>query len=280
MTYAVIPHQNIASFPEHSVNHGLNSLSLGQIVLYGNFRTLINGVYHEDIMPDIIFHTSYGEAITMGPSITFFYAVEHPWWGMGQVTGVMKSWDNDDGTFTVKTTSTHYYPSTIGDANNKYTDGQCHDLAVPHCAQSIDGGNWQLVRHTYNKWFAATDSLTGTADYGEVTGPLSDNEFAIPFDAEDDTEFLFSFGGCDKWLITTYDQFGYKWGANYEATILKSHTSDSPYTARWYNRNYACEDPWISWSDHSTASMIYGECSWGAHPIYSGEYLNVWMRLS
>ena len=128
MSYAVIPHQNIESFPEHPVDHGLNSLSLGQIVIYGNYRTLINGVHHEDIMPDIIFHTSYGEAITMGPSFTFFCAVEHPWWGTGQVTGVMKSWDNDEGTFTVKTTSTQYYPSTIGEANNKYTDGQCHDL--------------------------------------------------------------------------------------------------------------------------------------------------------
>ena len=130
MSYAVIPHQNIASFPEHPVDHGLNSLSLGQLVIYGNYRTLINGVYHEDILPDIIFHTSYGEAITMGPSFTFFCAVEHPWWGTGQVTGVMKSWDNDDGTFTVKTTSTQYYPSTIGEANNKYIDGQCHDLTL------------------------------------------------------------------------------------------------------------------------------------------------------
>jgi len=148
-----------------------------------------------------------------------------------------------------------------------------------HCAQSIDGGNWLLVRHTFNKWFDATDGLTGTADYGEVTGPLSDNEFCTPFEAADDTEFLFSFGGCDKWLITTYNQFAYTWGSNYDATILKSHISDVPYTAKWYNRDYCCcEDPWISWADHSTASMIYGECNYGGHQVFAGEYLNVWMR--
>ena len=75
-----------------------------------------------------------------------------------------------------------------------------------HCAYDIDGGDWILVRHTYNKWFDATDSLNGTADYGTVSGPLSDNEFALPFDgiAENDTQFLFSNGNCSKWLITTY----------------------------------------------------------------------------
>ena len=113
-----------------------------------------------------------------------------------------------------------------------------------HCAYNMDGGGWILVRHTYNKWFDANDDLTGTADYGVVSGPLSDNEFAIPFNATNDTQFLFSKGNCEEWLITTYDQFGYKRDGAYYGVILKSCNSNVSYTAKWYNREEYDEDPW------------------------------------
>jgi len=153
--------------------------------------------------------------------------------------------------------------------------------AEENCAQSIDGGRWDLVRHTYNKWFKATDGLTGTASYGDSSdGPLSTNEWAIPFDAEDSTEFLFSDGDCDRWMITTYDQFAYHWGSNYDATILKSHISDTPYVAKWYNRGNS-EDPWISYQDHwdnNRLTNMYGENSYGGNAAYSNSHMNVWMR--
>jgi len=149
------------------------------------------------------------------------------------------------------------------------------------CTNNIDGGGWKLVRHTYNKWFDANDGMTGTASYGEVTGPMSQSEFAIAFDAEDDTEFMFSFGCFDKWLITTYDQFAYRKGSNYDAQILKSHISDEPYIAKWYNRGNS-EDPWISYKDHwdeSRGTQLYSESNNGYNPCWPGQYINVWMRV-
>ena len=116
-----------------------------------------------------------------------------------------------------------------------------------HCAYDIDGGDWILVRHTYNKWFSATDGLSGSANYGVESGPLSDNEFGISFKtASDDTEFLFSRGDCERWLITTYDQIAYPRESPYDATITKSSFSDDSYTAEWYNRAKTNNDPMIS----------------------------------
>merc|ERR1719474_265029 len=152
-----------------------------------------------------------------------------------------------------------------------------------NCAEDIDGGGWTLVRHSYNKWPDANDNLVGTAEYGTVSGPTSDNEFAVAFDAADDTQFLFSNGDCDRWLITTFDQFGYQWGANYNATILKSCISDTPYTAKWYNRAGNPEDPWISYKDHfadDKTTIIYGENDHQGANIKNayGQFINVWMR--
>ena len=141
------------------------------------------------------------------------------------------------------------------------------------------------MRHSHNKWPDASDGLTGTDDdYGDVIGPLTDGDFAIPFDANDDTEFLFSFGICEKWLITTYDQFAYeKSGSSlYNATILSSHISDVPYTAEWYHREGVSEDPLISYSDHWDEygrTILYGEDNWSGIDVYSGQYVNVWMRI-
>jgi len=152
-----------------------------------------------------------------------------------------------------------------------------------NCAEHIDGGGWKLVRHSYDKWSDANDNLVGTAEYGTVSGPTSDNEFAIAFDAADDTEFLFSNGDCDRWLITTFDQFGYQKGSLYDATILKSCISDTPYTAKWYNRAGRTEDPWISFKDHgadSKSTILYGENDWQGPNIKNahGQFVNVWMR--
>merc|ERR1719474_825453 len=152
-----------------------------------------------------------------------------------------------------------------------------------NCAEDIDGGGWTLVRHSYNKWPDANDNLVGTAEYGTVSGPTSDNEFAVAFDAADDTQFLFSNGDCDRWLITTFDQFRYQWGANYNANILKSCISDTPYTAKWYNRAGNPEDPWISYKDHfadDKTTIIYGENDHQGANIKNAydQFVNVWMR--
>ena len=139
-----------------------------------------------------------------------------------------------------------------------------------------------LVRHTYDKWFNATDSLKGTANYGNMSGPLSVNEFAISFKAANKTQFRFSFGICDKWLITTYDQFAFAWGTGYNAIILSSHISNVSYTAIWHNRGNSPEDPWISYKNHSDenwGTILYGENNYGGRDTYSGQYVNVWMQI-
>ena len=156
--------------------------------------------------------------------------------------------------------------------------------AEENCAEDIDGGGWTLVRHSYNKWPDATDNLRGTAEYGTVSGPTSeDNEFAIAFDAVNTTQFLFSNGDCGRWLITTFDQFRYQKGALYDATILKSCISDTPYTAKWYNRQNNAEDPWISFKDHaddSKTTLLYGENGYQGSKIQNtySQFINVWMR--
>jgi hypothetical protein len=70
--------------------------------------------------------------------------------------------------------------------------------------------------------------------------------------------------------------------------IPASSTSDKPYEARWYNRPYIYEDPWISLTDHDVAvgrgDILYGEHSFGnAHaanvlPIHDGA--DVFIRAS
>jgi len=128
VSYALVVHQNIAPLPTHEVDYGVDSISVGQTVVYGSYRILIDGVPDQSVMPDIIFHTSYGEVITMGAAFPFMCAVEHPWYGEGQVFGVMTMRDNDDNTFTVRTSAVHTYPAKLSDAEGKYSDNQCRDL--------------------------------------------------------------------------------------------------------------------------------------------------------
>jgi len=161
------------------------------------------------------------------------------------------------------------------------TSGLAQQTAEENCAQTLAGGGWTLVRHVYNKWFAATDNLLGTAEYGTPSGPLSSNEWAIPFVAANETQFLFSDGDCDRWMVTTFDQFRYQKGSEYLATILESCISDAPYIVKWYNRPGASEDPWISYKNHwdeSRGTNMYGENSNGYNPTYRDSHMNVWMR--
>ena len=69
-------------------------------------------------------------------------------------------------------------------------------------------------------------------------------------------------------------------------TIIKSSTKPNSYKARWYRRNGAKEDPWISLNDHAPAigqgNILYGENRYaGGHagnvlPNHNGA--NVYIR--
>merc|ERR1712178_285767 len=57
------------------------------------------------------------------------------------------------------------------------------------------------------------------------------------------------------------------WYANGNRQITESSTHKSPYQARWYRRQGAKEDPWISLNDHGPAigqgNIVYGENRFG-----------------
>ena len=101
-------------------------------------------------------------------------------------------------------------------------------------------------------------------------------------------QFIFATGDCQKWLATAKDEVIGEYYANSHRSILASSINPNPYKARWYNREGAAEDPWISLTNHGPAigqgNILYGENSWGgAHaakvlPIHDGA--DVYIRAS
>ena len=154
------------------------------------------------------------------------------------------------------------------------------------------GSPWRLVRRVQsgNTWHPATDQLSGTESYGTACGPTASCTFSVAFSTASYTHFLFATGDETKWLIATKEQaigtgaLGSAYSG--QRTILRSSTSSTSYTAYWYRRSGATEDPWISLSDHSPAiaagQIMYGGNSFGgAHasnilPVNNGAnvYIN------
>ena len=122
------------------------------------------------------------------------------------------------------------------------------------CAH-LFGGEWVRVRHVPagNVWHQATDDLAGTDVYGTEgvdSAPWSVN-FASKLPAGCTySEFLFSTGDCTKWLAATTDAVIGESYKNALRPILASSDNASNYSARWYNRSYRPEDPWVSIIDH------------------------------
>jgi len=150
-------------------------------------------------------------------------------------------------------------------------------LAQKKCMKPTGGGaacpstgsGWKLVRHVPagNRWHPATDQLTGTDVYGAKGDAKSSKAWSIKFSGDKFSEFLFSTGDCKKWLIAKKSQV-IGWYANGKRQIVKSSTSSKPYTAAWYRRRGAREDPWISLTDHHPAigqgNIVYGENNFGS----------------
>ena len=100
------------------------------------------------------------------------------------------------------------------------------------------------------------------------------------------TEFLFTTGDCEKWLIASRDSVIGGWYADETREIIMSSTSSSPYSAKWYRRTSQLEDPWVSLTNHHAAigegNIVYGENNFGSThasavlPIHNGA--NVWVR--
>ena len=159
--------------------------------------------------------------------------------------------------------------------------------------QNIYGGHWVLVRHSYNQWHPATDSLAGSDIYGTYDNdPQSLNSWSIQFDnvleSDGSTLFMFSNGDCSEWMVVENNQFNTQFGGGagiddknpdgVDRHIIASHYNIN-YTAQWYNRDPSThpEDPWISWAgwwyphDGTHTSVLYGEAS---NPYIWGRFLN------
>jgi len=158
---------------------------------------------------------------------------------------------------------------------------------APCEAAAAGQGGWQLVRHVGpgNSWHPATDQLTGSAVYGTPSGPTSSEAWSVKFDLGEVTEFLFSTGDCQKWLVAEKSAvMGFY--ADAPRQIESSSLSATPYTAKWYRRQGASEDPWISITDHHPAigagDILYGGANFGSThasavlPIHDGA--NVYIR--
>jgi len=139
------------------------------------------------------------------------------------------------------------------------------DFAAVPCTGM--GSGWSHVRHVPSgyTWHPATDQLMGTDVYGD---PNNMNEaWSVKFDQNDFNQFLFSTGDCSKWLITGKGDVLGDFYSDQDRQVKRSSTSSTPYTAKWYRRKGAREDPWISLTDHAGAisqdELLYGGNSFG-----------------
>ena len=166
-----------------------------------------------------------------------------------------------------------------------------YGLSSDTSCDNIYGGDWSLVRHSYNSWHQATDNLAGIDSYGSYDNdPQSINKWSIEFnnvlEGDGSSLFMFSNGDCSEWFVTRNDQFNTQFEFG-ERDIIASHY-DIDYDVLWYNRVLNAEDPWISWLNHSVSNyytLLYGENNWSGSAMdrfqVSGADLsvNVWIKI-
>lgn len=188
-----------------------------------------------------------------------------------------------DADKTVQITGTHLEKTCANIRDNGYSLGDL-DYHIEHngsplsvyCEMSRDNGGWMLVRRINNNWNSFSDDLQGTEIVGTYTpNPLSPNTFGMKFDDFNYTEFLFTTGDKQKWLITNTTSVYDGWTSSMscgdaQGQVLKSSSSQNPSTVGWCKRHSRNEDPWISIETHGhggnsgssnsfSHSMLYGE---------------------
>jgi hypothetical protein len=139
---------------------------------------------------------------------------------------------------------------------------------------------WRLVRFLPDsslKWYQATDNALGTDVYG-IAYNLG-NEWSVDFGTYD--EMCFSTYSFSHWLYCTKTTVE----TNYDiqsASIIRSSSSNIPYSSIWNNRDTNPEEPWISVNDYNaiTPNILYGENSDERHlELLSGHGgMCVWVR--
>ena len=146
-----------------------------------------------------------------------------------------------------------------------------------------------MVRHvsaTHGAHHPSTDDCIGSDIYGIYDGDAQSlSTWSIQFDNIQFNQFLFAFGDCSTWLVTSeFEAIGENYDAKERCIFNSSEASKTaPYSAIWYNRGSSdAEDPWISTlnSDESSDKMVYGEDSNSNNfdgPLNHGGS-NVWIR--
>eukprot|EP01084_Bolivina_argentea_P035042 64979_1 len=148
----------------------------------------------------------------------------------------------------------------------EFRDDGIYKLSSVTSCNDIYGGEWMLVRHSYNSWYQATDNLVGTAVYGYPDpNPKSKSSWSMQYniylETDGSTLFLFSNGECSEWIVTINNEFLTAKGEDYSAYIIASHY-DINYNTTWnYDTNHL-EDPMISWNNNNNnylQSILYAE---------------------
>jgi len=141
-----------------------------------------------------------------------------------------------------------------------YPDTTTRNLQL--AAETASGVNgWRIVRFlppTSTTWYSGNYF---TSTNMEVTASLGNaydytNEFMVPFGTYD--EIFFSTRDMTYWLYTYKTSVLGNYGPG-SRNVLKSSSNSNSHTVLWYNRSGNAEDPWISITDHTAATMLYGE---------------------
>jgi hypothetical protein len=132
-----------------------------------------------------------------------------------------------------------------------------------NCAQTIDGGGWQLVRRSPSGWFKATDSLEGTAVYGDAFAAADgDKEMSVHFAEWDFDEFLFTTGDCKVFVVAARDVVAKKDDFYLKQKKQVTMSSEDP-ERNEVEITRTKDETWIQPKDFNKATdskdMLYGE---------------------
>ena len=144
-------------------------------------------------------------------------------------------------------------------------------------------------------WHPANDDLAGTAVYGQRSD--DSKAWSVAWHNDAFNEYLFASGDCKNWLISAKSTFdkstwtGTGGGCGTQKTggpgfVLKSSTSNSPYTTTWCLRkqNKDPNQPWVSLREHEQSrqsGMLYGEAGVKVHTegLRANDGADVYIRL-
>jgi len=156
--------------------------------------------------------------------------------------------------------------------NDPKVDGQAFE-SNGRGVMKFRGETWYLVRRVagMGKWFAASDDLVGTAEYGTYyADPNEDGvDWSIPFANSGWDKMLIATGDAEHWIEWSPLQMSQVRSANCHNCYLTPNAMSTGLTsARMYSRHgNGGEDPWLTTADHeqgyhgTAGAVVYAENS-------------------